>query len=104
MPDKIAFTEAGDFAACRAAERWCRERGISVGRMQGPAPRGLLFGDHYDIQKWRNLRPDERAALDGVMTGSMRAGPVYVELYRPAPDIRPRLSLMLEEEASAGVR
>lgn len=41
----IVFDRPGDFEACNAAEKWCRDRGISVGEMQGPAPRGLLVGD-----------------------------------------------------------
>lgn len=66
--------------ACHAAEKWCADNGYSVGRMQGPSPRGLLRGN-YDIQKWRNLRSDERAALHGVMVGSMRTGPVTVRIF-----------------------
>jgi hypothetical protein len=81
--EQIVFMEAGEFEACRAAEKWCRDRGYSVGRMQGPAPRGLLAGN-YDIQKWRNLRADERAALHGVMVGAMRTGPVTVRIFKHA--------------------
>lgn len=73
------FNAIGDFAACREAEAWLRERGFSVGRMQGPAPRGILRGD-VDIQKWRNLSAGERRALDGRMTGNMRNGPVCIEI------------------------
>ncbi|EKN01089.1 hypothetical protein MXAZACID_02249 [Acidocella sp. MX-AZ02] len=43
---------------------WCIYHGMSVGRLQRDEPRGILFGD-FDIQKWRNLRPAERAALHG---------------------------------------
>lgn len=78
------FDQCGVFEACRAAEEWCAGKGFSVGRMQGRAPRGLLRGD-FDVQKWRNLRPDERAALDGEMVGSMRNGPVTVRLFRKVP-------------------
>lgn len=38
--------------------------GISVGRRQHGAPSGLMLGS-FDIQKWRNLRKDDVAALDG---------------------------------------
>lgn len=75
----IEFKERGDFAAVNIAEAWCAERGISVGRMQGTEPRGLLRGD-FDVQKWRNLDDAERAALSGVMTGDMKHGPVFVTL------------------------
>jgi hypothetical protein len=75
------FVEVGDFCAMYAAEAWCRDHGISVGRNQRGAPRGLLIGD-FDIQKWRNLRPEERTALHGRMTGNMRDGPVVISLDR----------------------
>jgi hypothetical protein len=74
-----AFDRPGEFKACEAAERWLSERGFSVGRMQGHSPRGILHGD-FDIQKWRNLRKDELSALHGRMWGSMRHGPVYIEI------------------------
>ncbi|MBR8029238.1 hypothetical protein KDX27_34930 [Burkholderia cenocepacia] len=73
----IVFDRPGDFEACNAAEKWCRDRGISVGEMQGPAPRGLLVGDFW-IAKWRNLNAAEKRALNGRMTGDMRHGPVTV--------------------------
>lgn len=77
------FTHRGDFAACHAAEQWCADHGISVGRMQGPEPRGLLWGD-FDIQKWRNLSAADRAELNGTMTGNMREGPVVVAISERA--------------------
>jgi hypothetical protein len=73
----IVFDQTEDFEACRAAEKWCGERGISVGEMQGPAPRGLLVGDFW-IAKWRNLNDAEKRALNGRMTGDMRHGPVTI--------------------------
>ncbi|MDR3100795.1 MAG: hypothetical protein LBV73_27495 [Paraburkholderia sp.] len=76
---KIVFDLPGDFAACYAAEEWCRERGIAVGAMQGRAPRGLKRGNHI-IWKWRSLDHSERRALDGTMTGDMRNGPVTINL------------------------
>lgn len=58
---------AGDVSgAVIAAEAWCAERRISVGRMQAKNPRGLMFGD-VDIQKWRNLSAADRNLLHGVM-------------------------------------
>ena len=77
---KITFPQIGEFRACCLAEEWCEERGISVGRMQGGDPRGLMRGD-FDIQKWRNLNDNERAALHGKMTGNMREGPVIIEMF-----------------------
>jgi hypothetical protein len=48
--------------------------------MQRGAPRGILRGDAV-IAKWRNLSHAERVALDGLMTGDMRHGPVTVTLH-----------------------
>lgn len=76
---KVFDTLGGNFEACREAEQWCRERDISVGAMERTQPRGLAVGP-YVIAKWSNLRPHERASLDGRMTGDMRHGPVVVEL------------------------
>jgi hypothetical protein len=56
-----------DMHAARAeAERCLVEFGFSVGRRQRGSPSGILLGD-FDIQKWRNLRPHERAALHGTL-------------------------------------
>lgn len=76
---KKVFDEAGDFSACNAAEKWCKENGVSVGSMQRGDPRGLIRGD-VSIAKWRNLRQADKDALDGQMTGDMRNGPVTVLL------------------------
>jgi hypothetical protein len=75
------FDGVETFQACRAAEKWCRDNGISVGAMQGLSPRGLLYGD-FMISKWRNMSASEREVLDGIMIGNMRNGPVTVELKR----------------------
>jgi hypothetical protein len=77
---QTTFSNVGEFKAMQAAEDWCAEQGISVGPCQRGDPRGLLRGDFY-VAKWRNLSEDERAALDGLMTGDMRNGPVIVGLW-----------------------
>lgn len=71
----------GEFAACNAAEAWCKENGISVGTTCRDLPRGLKRGD-YDIAKWRNLSAADIAVMDGQMTGDMRNGPVTVTMKR----------------------
>ncbi len=73
------FHEVGGFQSCRAAEEWCELNGISVGIMQGPAPRGLMYGDCH-ISKWRNLSHVEQKQMHGTMTGDMRNGPVVVNI------------------------
>jgi hypothetical protein len=82
---RLEFRGDGDFEAVRAAEEWCAKLGISVGFMQGDAPRGLLWGDAA-IAKWRNLTAAEQASCDGQMTtpgSSPRHGPVTVEIADP---------------------
>jgi hypothetical protein len=76
------FTGEGDFEASEKAEAWCRERGLSVGRMDRFDMRGILLGK-FDIAKWHNLSHAHRMALHGVMSGDMRRGPVHVDL-KPA--------------------
>ena len=77
------FDSTRAFAAMRSAERFLEERGFSFGRNERAAPRGILLGA-YDIAVWRELSPEERAALDGTMTGDMRRGPVRVTISRAA--------------------
>lgn len=55
-----------EFPSDAEAIAWLEPLGFSVGRLQGPAPRGILFGS-YDIQKWRNLRPSDVDALHGTL-------------------------------------
>jgi hypothetical protein len=99
---RVTFTQAGDFEAVNAAERWCAEHGISVGHMQGPQPRGLLFGE-FEVAKWRNLNVLERAALHGTMSGSRR-GPVTVVLKDEAVAMhRPQLLQARQQQQHAEV-
>ena len=85
IPLKLTFTDDGDFAAAHRAVSWLEECGFSIGKMQGRAPRGILFG-LYDIQKWRNLSEADRAELHGILYGDMRNGPVTVKIFDTAPD------------------
>lgn len=65
------------------AEDYLRERGFSVGRMQGPSERGILLG-RWDIQKWRNLSRADRAALHGVLSRGGQGGEI-VTIFASAP-------------------
>jgi len=77
---KLIFDNPGcNFEACREAEAWCENHDIAYGAMERDQPRGLMVGG-YVIAKWSNLRPHERATLDGKMTGNMLSGPVVIEL------------------------
>lgn len=72
--------------------------GFSVGRLQRDQPRGLLVGD-FDIQKWRNLTPDDRGALHGMLVRLTHGhgGPVEVTLSRNCP---PNASKLLQKWAT----
>jgi hypothetical protein len=74
------------FANETAAETFLSKRGFSVGRKQGPERRGILLGD-FDIQKWRNLRPADKASLHGVLqrTGFERDSTAAVTIFGAAP-------------------
>jgi hypothetical protein len=76
---KVFDIIGGDFEACREAEEWCEERGISVGAPERTQPRGLTR-EWCALGKWSNLSGPERRSLDGKMTGDMRHGPVTIEL------------------------
>ena len=80
MDNRIVFNAEGDFEATRQAEKWCKENGFSVGIIQGPSPRGIMKGD-FHISKWRNMTMGEKERLDGRMTGDMRNGLVFVDIF-----------------------
>jgi hypothetical protein len=89
-PGEPIFTEQGGrpvatFPNQEAAVAWLKARGFSVGRMQAGSPRGVLFGD-FEIMKWRNLRPADRATLHGMLlAGRDRGSRASVTLYPSAP-------------------
>ena len=80
------FTGTPNFDAYHRAEAFLVAHGFSVGRMQGAAPIGIKYGA-YNIQKWHNLRPSDRAALDGVISGDKRNGPVRIKVTAPTREI-----------------
>lgn len=84
---KLIFTDQGVFAAKNAAEKWCRDNGISYGSSCACSPIGLMRGD-INISKWHNLSRREIAFLDGRMTGEMRNGPVTIELRDEPSDVK----------------
>jgi hypothetical protein len=79
---KFKFTsdDGVDFSATRKAEEFLMRNGYSFGSMQRNDPRGIMNGD-YLISKWRHFTQKERSEFDGVMTGSPRNGPVFVDIY-----------------------
>ncbi len=81
--ETAVFESDKPFGAMRSAERFLEDRGFAFGAAQRGAPRGVLLGA-YHIRKWGDLSDDEKAALDGQMTGDMRYGPVTVRIKRDA--------------------
>jgi hypothetical protein len=73
------FEGTEDFKAQHAAEKWCRDNGISYGDTCAMAPQALLFGN-YSIAKWRNLTAKERNQVHGVIEDSRREGSVTVKI------------------------
>lgn len=97
MADNILQFESPEtFGALEAAREWCRERGVSYGSTEGKSPIGLLIGD-YNISKWRNMTPRERAQLDGHLEGSARHGPIRLVAYT-----RRMIDLLRESEVAHG--
>lgn len=94
---KKVFDSTLPFEACRNAEEWCEDRGISVGQMERTQPRGLSADPCY-ISKWSQLYGPERRSLHGKMTGDMRHGPVTIELKGDEADY----PVIPEEERNAG--
>lgn len=80
MSMKLTFDQKGDFQAYYAAEKWCKENGISRGSMERGNPIGLLRGD-WHISKWSNMTKEEQLQCDGFMkSASFRNGPVFIEM------------------------
>jgi len=96
----ITFAAEGTWAAVSEAERFLADRGFSVGAMQGPAPRAIMYGD-YLISKWRNLRPADIAENHGVMVGNMRNGPVTITIYSRATEARAAIAATHAENVLA---
>lgn len=75
----VFFHSPEAFRSHQLATTFCREQGLSVGRMCGDLPIGVKAGD-WDIQKWRNLDKADMTQLDGALVGDQREGPVTLFL------------------------
>lgn len=76
------FEASGTFGALNEAQKFCSTLGIAVGSLCRDKPIGLLVGE-ADIDKWRNLTPEDVRQLDGVLIaddGNFRDGPVTLLL------------------------
>lgn len=84
LPHVTEFpASAEDFESVYAAERFAVSLGLTPGSGQVDAPIALFRNAAY-VSKWRNLSREEQAAVDGVIVGDRRRGPVFVCL-RVAP-------------------
>ena len=72
-----------DFEPMYNAQAWIREQGWTVAPTQGGSPRGIFFDQVPHIAKWRNLNTGERAALDAVLLGRGRSGPLTITTEIP---------------------
>lgn len=58
----------GTFASVQEAEERLRKMGYMIGSMCGDEPIGFACKEKYDyIAKWRNIAPDDRKKVEGVM-------------------------------------
>lgn len=80
----VEFNEEGDFAALRAAEAWCRERGVSYGSTDRSHYIGLIARPNVHVSKWRNLTKKEQRECDGTIFGDARHGPLTLRISRAA--------------------
>ena len=99
------FTGADDFEAYQNACNYLTQLGFSVGRMQAHSPIGIMYGDQWDIQKWRNLSTKERLDMHGTLEGNMRRGPVELRFYdltEIPPEALERISPDLEYKTPIG--
>lgn len=86
------FRSTEPFGALYAAQKFCRDNGISCAAEERAYPIGIMFGD-CDIAKWTNLTEEERSQLHGTMKGHLRHGPITVA-------IKPEFDHLLVAEAS----
>lgn len=77
---ELKFDKEGTFEAYHEAIKWAYDNGYSYGSMCAPQPTALFKGD-CNIAKWKNLSKQERASVDGTITGDYREGPVYITIF-----------------------
>jgi hypothetical protein len=77
------FTGDNTFDAYHAACAWLELNGYSHGPTSIDGPVAIFKGDCV-VSKWRNLSAEERQAVDGLLCGDTRNGPIRVRL-RAAP-------------------
>ena len=76
----IVYTFIGgieDFSAIYEAEAFVKDHELTAGSGQRGFPTALFRNADY-VSKWSGLTAAERAAVDGVIVGEFRHGPVFV--------------------------
>jgi len=68
-----------EWSGLRAAEDFCKKYDLTIGQMQRGDPLGVALNCDR-IAKWRNIFPEERGLLDGVLKGDFRSGEVVLQL------------------------
>ncbi len=84
VKEKKEFKVEGTFESMYAAERWLKENGYDYGSSCRTMPTAVMKGDYYSYDlphKWKNFTNKERNNVDGVITGDMREGSVFVYLF-----------------------
>jgi hypothetical protein len=78
------FTGESTFDAYHEACAWLDQNGYSHGPTSIDGPVAIFKGD-CAVSKWRNLSAKERKAVDGLLDGDTRNGPITVRL-KVAPE------------------
>lgn len=81
------FNSVGEWQAFQAAEIWVEERHYNRGPLMNYGhPIGFVSVFRKDmefVRQWGRLTKEQRASLDGLMTGDFRNGPVKVVIFKP---------------------
>jgi len=83
LPHVYTFAAAAeDFEPMWTAEAFANDAGLTSGSSERGSPTALFRNAEY-VSKWRGLSAAERNAVDGVIVGDHRHGPVFVCLREP---------------------
>ncbi len=82
---KQEFNLGGDdFESMYAAQHWLRQNGYDYGSTSAIEPTAVMRGNYYEYglpHKMKNFSAKEIKMVHGIITGSMRSGPVIVYLF-----------------------
>ena len=78
---EMEFKAKGTFQAYYEACTWMEENKYNYGSTCVGCPMGFMKKE-WDIPwKWRNMTNKQRDSVDGVMTGNIREGSVYLYFF-----------------------